>query len=281
MRKDSRGRTRRRPLSWRRYKSFPNVQQHSTLSTCSTPVDILLRIVHQASVRNDLDSCLVAGPSKRRRASIQPTSVDCGEVRVCTQVRSRGGTMDYGSQMEHSDRQYLHGVGGVDSPLHDMADHQFDSSSSSGSDNHSSPAESSYTATSQHDWALDGLSLDLALPWSPGAPPTLAALDPGFITPSSKPPQQHESVQQQHHTTDSSSKETLALTHDFWNAAPDDASSTDHHLHTEAVTRPSHGSLGEINGSASRNGIIQAQHSGATESMQMDFDDVVHGDVCG
>lgn len=187
--------------------------------------------------------------------------------------------MDYG---QHSDRQYLHGIGGVDSPLHDMADPQFDSSSSSGSDNHSSPAESSYTATSQHDWALDGLSLDLALPWSPGAPPTLAALDPGFITPSSKPPQPHESVQQVH-ATDSSSKETLTLTHDFWNAAPDAnaIAAADHHLHAEAATRPTHGSLGEINGSASRNGIIQAQQTGATDSMQMDFDDVVHGDVCG
>lgn len=188
--------------------------------------------------------------------------------------------MDYGSQMQYNDRQYLHGVGvgGVDSPLHDLTDHQFDSSSSSGSDNHSSPAESSYTATSQHDWALDGLSLDLALPWSPGAPPTLAALDPGFVTPSShsKPPQ--------HTVTDSSSKETLTLTHDFWNAAPDanaNGAAADHHLHAEAATRATHGNPGEINGSASRNGIVQAQQTGATDSMQMDFDDVVHGDVCG
>ncbi|GAA5977606.1 hypothetical protein JCM10908_005036 [Rhodotorula pacifica] len=194
--------------------------------------------------------------------------------------------MDYegGMQEQHDEQQcyHQHDEGLLLHHQHHDSDNHFDSSSSSGSDNHSSPAESSYTATSQHDWALDGLSLDMALPWSPGAPSTLAALDPGFAHALTSP------SKQANHTSIQHAKESLTLTHDFWNATSTAAESatpsTTADLHAEARNPAADGNRSRTDSSdQTGNGVqtgAQAQGNGA-ESTQMEFDDMVHGDVCG
>ncbi|BGP56871.1 SPT3 Dosage dependent suppressor of Ty-induced promoter mutations-like protein [Rhodotorula sphaerocarpa] len=177
----------------------------------------------------------------------------------------------------------LHQPGRGRSPPHDPDNH-FDSSSSSGSDNHSSPADSSYTATSQHDWALDGLSLDLALPWSPGAPPTLAALDPGFA--GGFPSKPHNSAHHHHHhhqyaPPKQEPSDSLALTNDFWSASPDSEAPPRSVIHPGP--QPDQHAANGMTGSASDQGSSLGGLEGGVEAgdAQMDFEDMVHGDVCG
>lgn len=183
--------------------------------------------------------------------------------------------MDYGGDMQHDGHPLDQPGGAGGGRLYDPDGH-FDSSSSSGSDNHSSPADSSYTATSQHDWALDGLSLELALPWSPGAPSSLAALDPGFShVLSSK-----QAGGRDHHK--GHSVEPLTLTHDFWDASAPPGDDRQLSATRGADTAAFHSLSGAPDLAApTTNESNGVPRMGSGDGMQMDFDDMVHGDVCG
>lgn len=166
------------------------------------------------------------------------------------------------------------------SGMHDYdPDNHFDSSSSSGGD-HSSPSASdgsspAYSAASQQEWALD---LGLTMPWTAASPAALggmAAMDSGFVA--SQPPAasggafKHAARNGQ--GGNGAANDGLALTGDFWSAAPGQ----------EALSPA--GSAG--GGQQDRDGPQRAtDYFGAhanrgKDKMQMEFDDMVHEDVCG
>ncbi|BGP01814.1 hypothetical protein RTG_01799 [Rhodotorula toruloides ATCC 204091] len=166
------------------------------------------------------------------------------------------------------------------SGMHDYdPDAHFDSSSSSGGDGGtSSPSDGSspaYSAASQQEWALD---LGLTMPWTAASPAALggmAAMDPGFVASQATTASGGAFKLAARHGQGGNGTGTdgLALTGDFWSAAPGQ----------EALS-PS-GSAGghqqDRDGAQRATDYFGAQANGGKNETQMEFDDMVHEDVCG
>ncbi|BGP26236.1 membrane-bound transcriptional activator [Rhodotorula toruloides] len=166
------------------------------------------------------------------------------------------------------------------SGMHDYdPDAHFDSSSSSGGDGGtSSPSDGSspaYSAASQQEWALD---LGLTMPWTAASPAALggmAAVDPGFVASQATAASGGAFKLTARHgqSGNGAGSDGLALTGDFWSAAPGQ----------EALS-PS-GSVGDHQqdrgGGQRATDYFGAQANDGKNEMQMEFDDMVHEDVCG
>ncbi|BGP41845.1 SPT3 Dosage dependent suppressor of Ty-induced promoter mutations-like protein [Rhodotorula kratochvilovae] len=150
-------------------------------------------------------------------------------------------------------------------------DAHFDSSSSSGdgtsSDSHSSPADSSYSATSTGatDWAIDfGLAADPHTSAFAAAAAAGVKLAPRVAPPAAGAPHAHDG---------------LSLPSDFWSAAPGHAALSPRSLELAAASADGTGAARQ----EPQPGRVYFGGAGGAqqERMEMDFDDMVHGDVCG
>ncbi|GAA5901531.1 hypothetical protein JCM5296_006805 [Sporobolomyces johnsonii] len=172
----------------------------------------------------------------------------------------------------------------VDSHLQHVYDHFDSSSSSGGSDNHSSPSAqsdtaSAYSATSHPEWALDlGLSIPALVGSSASAwnDAGTAAIGAGVRGVSRRGPYALGGAGQ--HLHDGS----LALTGDFWSAAPVAAAMvapsppTNRHFGSP-LQQPAQ--LVKMEDDDGDGGASLGHHSKG--SFEMEFDDMVHEDLCG